>query len=108
MNTLKSITIIAFLGWMLAASGTYAQRPNNRARAERIQEFYKNIPNLTEDQEKKIKEMRENHFKEMGELREKWRAARSEAGKKDIRDMMVQKIKNHRNDIRQRETGCWS
>ena len=103
MNTLKSITIIAFLGWMLAASGTYAQRPNNRARAERaekIKEFYKNIPNLTEDQEKKVKEMRKNHFKEMGKLREEWRASRSETGKKEIRDMMGQKMRNHRNDIR--------
>mgnify|MGYP006278053045 CR=1 FL=1 len=103
MNTRKSITLIAFLGWMLAASGTFAQRPNSSARAERaekIQEFYKNIPNLTEDQEKKIKEMRQNHFKEMGEIREEWRAASSEAGKKEIRDMMVQKMRNHRNDIR--------
>mgnify|MGYP002396188439 CR=1 FL=1 len=100
MKTLKSTTVLAMIGLLLMATQSYAQRGNRANRANRMNNCYQDIPNLTEKQSQQIQEMRTAHFNQMAELRNERRSTANWDQKDAVRERMLQKQQEHRNEIR--------
>lgn len=97
MKTLKSITWVAFIGIMLMATQSFAQRGN---RTNRANNCCQNIPGLTEEQNQQIQELRTAHLNEMAELRQERRSTADWDQKDEVRDQMLQKQEEHKNEVR--------
>jgi hypothetical protein len=97
MNALKKTILTVLLGTILMATQSFSQRGN---RSYYNNNDCQNIPNLTEEQQKEIQELRTGHLKEMQQLRAKRRSTYNMDEKNQIRNQMLEKQSNHRKDIR--------
>lgn len=100
MKNLQSIAGLALITLLLTAGSSYAQRGNRTNRNNQPLDCYQNIPNLREEQNREIQELRADYLKEMSQYRDQRRSTVDTDKKDNIRRQMLQKQQAHRDAVR--------
>jgi hypothetical protein len=69
-------------------------------RGRKMNNCCQNIPNLTEEQQDQIDELRSSHLEKMAELRQERRGTTNFDEKDEIRETMLKERETHREEIR--------
>jgi acyl-CoA reductase-like NAD-dependent aldehyde dehydrogenase len=69
-------------------------------RGRKMNNCCQNIPNLTEEQQDQIDELRSSHLEKMAELRQERRGTTNFDEKDEIREKMLKERETHREEIR--------
>ena len=89
----KAVNLVFVLILITVTTQSFGQRGRN------VNNCCQNIPNLTEEQENQIDELRSDHMEKMAELRQKRRANTDFDKKRKIRETMLDERETHRTEI---------
>ena len=90
----KKVVNLAFVLILITVTTqSFGQRGRN------VNNCCQNIPNLTEEQENQIDELRSDHMEKMSELRQERRATADIDKKRKIRETMLDERETHRTEI---------